>query len=64
MAVKTVNCPGCQQLVEWSEASPHRPFCSLRCKQQDFCDWANERHVIADESEAEDEEWSEGSQGY
>jgi len=54
MAV-TVNCPTCQQLVEWSEASPYRPFCSLRCKQQDFCDWANEHHVIADDADPEDE---------
>ena len=43
---KVVSCPNCQQEVPWSAASPHRPFCSERCKQMDFGDWAAERHVI------------------
>ena len=54
MAVLTVNCPSCQRLVEWTEDSPHRPFCSLRCKQQDFCDWANEKHVVPGDPEEDD----------
>lgn len=58
MAVVTVNCPSCRRVVPWSEESPYRPFCSLRCKQQDFCDWANERHAIPGREE-EDEIFSE-----
>jgi endogenous inhibitor of DNA gyrase (YacG/DUF329 family) len=43
---KTVNCPTCSKSVEWSEASPFRPFCSNRCKQIDLGAWANEQYAI------------------
>lgn len=59
MGELTVNCPSCQQRVPWNDASPYRPFCSLRCQQQDFCDWANERHTITGRDDAEDELFSE-----
>lgn len=42
----TVNCPTCQTLVEWSEKSPARPFCSERCKLIDLGEWANEEKNI------------------
>jgi endogenous inhibitor of DNA gyrase (YacG/DUF329 family) len=42
----TVNCPTCSRKVEWSEASPFRPFCSDRCKQIDLGAWANEQYAI------------------
>lgn len=42
-----VKCPTCQKDVEWSEKSPHRPFCSERCKLIDFGDWADESNRIA-----------------
>lgn len=41
-----VNCPHCGTKVEWSEKSPYRPFCSLRCKQIDLGAWAEEKYVI------------------
>ena len=50
----TVNCPTCQRAVPWSDESPHRPFCSLRCKQADFCAWANEEHVLPAEPDIDD----------
>lgn len=59
MAVLSVNCPSCQRIVPWTDESPYRPFCSLRCKQQDFCDWANERHAIPGQSDEEDELFSD-----
>jgi len=37
------NCPTCQTAIVWSDDFPHRPFCSARCKQIDFGDWATER---------------------
>ena len=43
---RTVACPTCQQSVEWSEKSDHRPFCSKRCKLIDFGEWATEKHNI------------------
>jgi hypothetical protein len=42
----TVSCPTCQRPVEWSEASPFRPFCSERCKLIDLGAWIAEKHVI------------------
>jgi len=44
-----VDCPTCKAAVEWNDHSPYRPFCSERCKQIDFGDWATERFSIAGE---------------
>ncbi len=49
-----VQCPCCQADVEWTDDAPHRPFCSLRCKQLDFIGWANEEHTIAGDSSYDD----------
>jgi endogenous inhibitor of DNA gyrase (YacG/DUF329 family) len=45
----TVSCPTCQRPVEWSDASPFRPFCSERCKLIDLGAWITEKHVIPGE---------------
>lgn len=45
----TVKCPTCQTPVIWSEESPHRPFCSDRCRLIDLGEWASENHKIAGE---------------
>jgi len=45
----TVKCPTCQTTIEWTDTYPYRPFCSDRCKQIDFGDWATERFSIAGE---------------
>ena len=45
----TVKCPTCQTDVAWGEASPHRPFCSDRCRLIDLGEWASENHKIAGE---------------
>jgi endogenous inhibitor of DNA gyrase (YacG/DUF329 family) len=47
--VKTVACPTCQRPVEWSAASPFRPFCSERCKLIDLGAWVSEQRVIPGE---------------
>jgi len=44
-----VNCPTCNEIVQWNEKNAFRPFCSERCKLIDFGDWASERNVIARE---------------
>lgn len=51
--VNIVRCPTCEKLVEWTEESPWRPFCSERCKLIDLGEWASESHRIAGE-EADD----------
>jgi endogenous inhibitor of DNA gyrase (YacG/DUF329 family) len=42
----SVACPSCGTTVSWIEANEQRPFCSKRCRNLDFCGWANESHVI------------------
>ena len=41
-----VSCPTCQKNVVWNEESPYRPFCSKRCQQIDFGEWASESFSI------------------
>ena len=48
--IKAVNCPTCQQRVEWSTTNEFRPFCSERCKLIDFGGWAAEKHTIPGEA--------------
>ncbi|KTF12385.1 DNA gyrase inhibitor YacG [Pseudoalteromonas sp. H105] len=42
-----VNCPTCKASVEWSEQSPHRPFCSKRCQLIDLGEWSFENNKIS-----------------
>lgn len=49
-ATLIVRCPNCARPVTWGPVSPHRPFCSARCAQLDFGDWAGERHRIPGEN--------------
>lgn len=43
---RQVSCPRCGVPVEWSVASPWRPFCSERCKLLDLGAWANEEYRV------------------
>jgi endogenous inhibitor of DNA gyrase (YacG/DUF329 family) len=54
----SVPCPTCNRPVEWSDASPWRPFCSERCKLVDLGAWASERNAIPGEP-VEDETQSD-----
>ncbi len=54
----TVQCPTCGAPVEWSAASPARPFCSDRCKLIDLGAWASEEHTIPVSPDAEDDLFS------
>ncbi|MBB5017375.1 hypothetical protein HNQ59_000639 [Chitinivorax tropicus] len=49
---KQVPCPQCRTPVTWSSASPHRPFCSERCRLIDLGQWANEAYRIPCKDEA------------
>jgi endogenous inhibitor of DNA gyrase (YacG/DUF329 family) len=44
-----VQCPTCKTSLEWSDKRHYRPFCSQRCQQIDFGDWAKESFAIAGE---------------
>ncbi len=48
--IGSVSCPNCDKKVLWNEQSPHRPFCSERCKLIDLGEWADEQHAIPGES--------------
>jgi endogenous inhibitor of DNA gyrase (YacG/DUF329 family) len=54
----TVRCPTCRRSVEWSEASPYRPFCSERCRLVDLGAWFSEQRAIPDDTPPE--EWDAG----
>ena len=40
-----VKCPTCGKKVQWA-TSPHRPFCSERCKLVDLGRWLDESYRI------------------
>lgn len=44
-----VKCPTCGTTIDWSSASPWRPFCSERCKLIDLGAWLTEKHTIPGE---------------
>ena len=48
-----VKCPTCGKPVQWSDASPYRPFCSERCRLIDLGDWASESHRIPADTPAD-----------
>ena len=45
---RTVRCPACGGLSEYSPANAWRPFCCERCKNHDFGAWASESYRVAD----------------
>jgi endogenous inhibitor of DNA gyrase (YacG/DUF329 family) len=54
MKLRVVNCPRCGEPVEWSSASPWRPFCSQRCKVVDLGAWATEQYRVPVEEDPDD----------
>jgi uncharacterized protein len=53
MMAPKVKCPTCGRSIEWSAASPFRPFCSERCKLIDLGAWLAEQRSIADDAAPE-----------
>jgi endogenous inhibitor of DNA gyrase (YacG/DUF329 family) len=47
MNINEIHCPACNKPNTWTQANPHRPFCSARCKLIDLGAWASEDHRIA-----------------
>ncbi len=48
---RLVRCPGCGGSCVYSVENPYRPFCSARCKNNDFGAWASERFSVDAEAE-------------
>ena len=49
---RVIRCPGCGGPSVYSSANAYRPFCSPRCKNQDFGAWASERYGVPDDEPA------------
>jgi endogenous inhibitor of DNA gyrase (YacG/DUF329 family) len=45
---RTVKCPACGGDSLYASTNPYRPFCSDRCKNNDFGAWASEQHRVPD----------------
>jgi len=60
-----INCPTCKKSVVWNEQSHYRPFCSQRCQQIDFGEWASESFSIPGAPNNQGQEHQEQeNQGY
>ena len=44
--VRVIRCPGCGGPSIYSRDNAFRPFCSARCKNNDFGAWASERYSV------------------
>ena len=51
---KLIRCPSCKTKIEWTVSNTERPFCSKRCKNSDFIEWANEERTILGNSSYDD----------
>ena len=58
-----VKCPTCKTGVAWAKTQKYRPFCSHRCQQIDFRDWATESYSIPVDPIFEDGQLSEDDLG-
>jgi hypothetical protein len=52
--INKMQCPACSADIVYSKENPFRPFCSERCKNLDFTQWADEGHRITGSSEYDD----------
>ena len=43
---RVIRCPGCGGPSVYASTNEFRPFCSARCKNQDFGAWASECYAV------------------
>jgi len=48
-----VRCPSCGMQAPYSADNPSRPFCSARCRNADFGDWASENYRVESDKRSE-----------
>jgi len=64
MKRRSVPCPQCGKVVDWTAENRFRPFCSERCKLIDLGAWASEAYrapVTEDPREPDDPEPGAGT---
>ena len=52
---RTVRCPACGGPSVYAPDNPYRPFCSQRCKNNDFGAWASECYSVPTKPEPDDD---------
>ncbi|MGB9429899.1 MAG: DNA gyrase inhibitor YacG [Gammaproteobacteria bacterium] len=57
--VSIAKCPHCGKSVTWNAESEWKPFCSERCRLIDLGDWLSEKHAIAGNTPAPDQDRGE-----
>ncbi|MEO7150507.1 MAG: DNA gyrase inhibitor YacG [Burkholderiaceae bacterium] len=55
-AARVIRCPGCGGPSVYGLENPSRPFCSPRCKNNDFGAWATENYRVEAQPEPGDED--------
>ena len=53
---RVIRCPGCGGASVYGPDNPARPFCSARCKNNDFGAWAREGYRVEAQPEPGDED--------
>ena len=64
MKRRSVACPQCGKVIDWTAENRFRPFCSERCKLIDLGAWASEAYrapVTEDPREPDDSEPGAGT---
>ncbi len=54
--IKMIRCPGCGGPSVYGQRNEYRPFCSARCKNNDFGAWASERYAVPARPDPGDDE--------
>jgi len=52
---RIVRCPACGGDAVYAPGNPYRPFCSARCRSNDFGAWASEAYGVAAKPDPEGE---------
>ena len=52
---RVIRCPGCGGPSLYSPDNAFRPFCSARCKNNDFGAWASEAYGVAAKPSEDDD---------
>jgi uncharacterized protein len=50
LAARTVTCPSCGGDSLYAPSNLYRPFCSERCKNNDFGAWASESFRVPEDA--------------
>lgn len=53
---RLIRCPGCGGTSVYSADNLFRPFCSARCKNNDFGAWASEGYAVPADPEPDEPE--------